>query len=92
VSRRLGLDSVVVGADDLAAGPGPQLLPDTEGDLARDVDAPAGDRDVEIDEEWKEWKGHALQRQPLPCGLQLYTTLTRLLRSDSDLPAMPGIG
>jgi hypothetical protein len=36
--------------------------------------------------------GQALQRQPSRCGLKPYTTLTRLARIDSDLPAMHGLG
>ena len=37
----------------------------------------------------KMWK--AMQRQPLPGGLTLHPTLTRLSRIDSDLPTMPGL-
>jgi hypothetical protein len=36
--------------------------------------------------------GQATRRQPFPCGLALYTTLTRVLRLDSDLLAMHGLG
>jgi hypothetical protein len=36
--------------------------------------------------------GQATRRQPFPCGLVLYTTLTRVLRIDSDLLAMHGLG
>jgi hypothetical protein len=36
--------------------------------------------------------GLAMRRQPFPYGPKLYATLTCLLRSDSDLQAMPGLG
>jgi hypothetical protein len=34
----------------------------------------------------------AMRRRPFFCGLTLYATLIRLSRSDSDLPAISGIG